>query len=96
MTPVSNRELFYEIDPKNRDIDPSNIWLKKDVVWSFNYYCYKNIFVSIESQVRALSVNYFVGDEWERMKIVDSEGIEKVMPLVKKSYDLNKLKYNKN
>ena len=64
-------------------------------MYSFNYYCFKNIFVWIEPQVKALSVNYYNGVDWDREKISESNKIDDVIPYIQKSYDLIKLKYSK-
>lgn len=65
-------------------------------MWSFNYYNPTHIFIWIEPQVKALSVNFFDGDDWQNQKIVDINEIDDVIPLIKKSYELINRKYSKD
>ncbi len=94
-SPSRTKELFYKIDPIIHNIDSSNIWLKI-AMWSFNYYSPTHIFLWIEPQVKALSVNYFDGDDWQNQKIGDINEIDDVIPLIKKSYELINRKYSKD
>lgn len=94
-SPSNTKELFYKIDPIISDIDSSIIWMKI-AKWSFNYYSPKHIFAWVEPQVKALSVNFFDGDDWQNRKIVDIKEIDDVIPLIKKSYELINRKYSKS
>ena len=92
-SPTNTKDIFYSIDPIIKEISPTTIWMKP-VKWSFNYYSPTHVFVWIAPQKRALAVGYYVGDEWQKQKLVNVEEIEDVIPFLKKSYELINRKHS--
>ena len=93
-SPPNTKELFYKVDLIIKEIDSSKVWLKI-AKYTFNYYSPTHVFAWIEPQVKALSIGFFDGNDWEKRKIVDINEINDILPLVKKSYELINNKYSK-